>query len=379
MVSLWPWKKDDSSTASFEKTLSVLSTKITNTQARLEQNRASSRRLRVLATIYLSFAYLVYAIVALVVIGWKNMGSYEWSGMAGCPVLIYLVRTISSAVYDLRIEGLSSKLKELQAQRAKTIQKLKDATKYDSTLELLEKYGGGEGKPKLKRKNTGEGENDDSKRGQGRQQQQRPNTGAPNRIQMPVPATANIQRGQTAPLPSSGFPQHPGAGPYNAPQARIPSPAAGAEASAEFAPNAYETIRSQPPSLPSGQYEISSQNHWYDRIMDLLLGEDETAAKNRFVLICKRCRLVNGQAPPGTNSLSELGVWKCMGCAALNGEETEGKRIVKEVLGHTNESADDGKESDLVEIQSDESSKEEGGVGESEEPSGARNRKGKGK
>ncbi|ROV88072.1 hypothetical protein VSDG_09391 [Cytospora chrysosperma] len=368
MVSIWPWKKDDSSPASFEKALSVLSTKITNTQARLEQNRASSRRIRVLSTLYLSFAYLVYAIVALLVVGWKNMGAYEWSGMAGGPVLIYLIRTGSSAMYEMRIDGLTSKLKELQGERAKTIQKLKDATKYDSTLELLEKYGGGEGKARLKRKNTGEGENDEGRKGQGRQQQQQqqPNAGVENRTRMPVPATANIQRGHSA------APQHPGTGPYNAPQGRVPSPSGATEPSAEFAPNAYDVARPPPPplSMPSGQYEMASQNHWYDRIMDLLLGEDETASKNRIVLICKHCRLVNGQAPPGTNSLAELGVWKCMACGAMNGEENEGKRIVKEVLGQT-ESTDDGEESDMVEVQSDEGSSKD-------DVSGARKRKGKG-
>lgn len=303
------------------------------------------------------------------------MGPYEWSGMAGGPVLIYLVRTISSAVYDLRIEGLTTKLKELQSQRAKTIQKLKDATKYDSTLELLEKYGGGEGKSKLKRKNTGEGENDESKRMQTRQQQQGPNSGAPNRIHMPVPATANIQRGNVVPPLNSATPPQLGAGPYNAPPRRMPSPGAGMDTSAEFAPNAYDAARPQPPPMPSGQYELSPRNRWYDRIMDLLLGEDETAAKNRIVLVCKHCRLVNGQAPPGTNSLSELGMWKCMGCGAMNGEENEGKRIVKEVLGQTTESTDgmdDGEESDLVEVESDEGS-------EDEEVSGARKRRGKGK
>lgn len=125
------------------------------------------------------------------------------------------------------------------------------------------------------------------------------------------------------------------------------------------------------------------QNHWYDRIMDTLLGEDETAAKNRIVLICKQCRLVNGQAPPGTNSLAEVGLWKCMGCGASNGEENEGKRIVKEVLGGRGESAertDDGHESDLVEVQGDEVSEEDGvSVKEEEETTGARRRKGKGR
>lgn len=42
--------------------------------------------------------------------------------------------------------------------------------------------------------------------------------------------------------------------------------------------------------------------------------------------------MVNGQAPPGTKSLGELGMWKCMACGTPNGEMDEGKRIVREVL-----------------------------------------------
>lgn len=117
--------------------------------------------------------------------------------------------------------------------------------------------------------------------------------------------------------------------------------------------------------------------------MDALLGEDETAAKNRIVLICKQCRLVNGQAPPGTNSLAEVGLWKCMGCGANNGEENEGKRILKEVLGGRGESTertDDGHESDLVEVRGDEAEEEDDiSVKEEEETAGARKRKGKGR
>ncbi|KAJ3500781.1 hypothetical protein NM208_g17071 [Fusarium decemcellulare] len=78
---------DSSSTADFEKTLSTLSTKITDTQASLDKLRSSSRRAQVLWTLYLSFAYLVYAIVLLLVVGYKNLGAYEWTGLSGGPVL----------------------------------------------------------------------------------------------------------------------------------------------------------------------------------------------------------------------------------------------------------------------------------------------------
>jgi hypothetical protein len=138
------------------------------------------------------------------------------------------------------------------------------------------------------------------------------------------------------------------------------------EPSAEFAPNAEFATSAFPggqapptPLPPTGypQYNTADvEPHWYDRIFDVLLGEDETAPKNRIVLICKACRLVNGQAPPGTKSLSELGIWKCMSCGALNGELDEGERIVKEVLGQAAEDAaakqeeDNNTEDDVVDV-----------------------------
>jgi len=82
--------------------------------------------------------------------------------------------------------------------------------------------------------------------------------------------------------------------------------------------------------------------HWYDRVLDLLLGEDETAPKNRIILICQNCRLVNGQAPPGTKSLAELGKWKCFGCGELNGEEDEAVKAVQEMKEMIHTSTTDG-------------------------------------
>lgn len=79
--------QDDSSTASFEKTLSTLSAKIKDTQTRLDKVRSSSRRIKVLSTLYLGFAYLVYGIVQLLVVGRSNMGVAEWTGLAGGPVV----------------------------------------------------------------------------------------------------------------------------------------------------------------------------------------------------------------------------------------------------------------------------------------------------
>ncbi|KAK3331160.1 hypothetical protein B0H66DRAFT_598655 [Apodospora peruviana] len=378
MVTFWPWRKEDSSPASFERTLSALSAKIAITQTRLDSARSKSRRIKVLSTLYLGFAYLVYAIVAMLVIGWRSMGTLEWTGMAGGPVFIYLVRAITTAIFDYRIDSLNSKLKSQQTERAKTIQKLKDATKYDSTLELLEKYGGPENKSKKGKKKTGD--DDGKSQAQAKQQQQ----GTPSRTNMPPPPTANIQR-PPASVPGTPQPPRPQSARGTRQQQHFPEP--DMDASAEFAPNAFDG--KGPPSYmqyPPATASTSSGPHWYDRILDTLLGEDETAARNRIVLICARCRLVNGQAPPGTKSLSELGSWKCMGCGAVNGEMDEGKRLVQEVLGarvegsKTEMTTDDedvgGNSSDLVEVDKEDASEPEEGQ-QATAAQGLKKRKGK--
>lgn len=191
-------------------------------------------------------------------------------------------------------------------------------------MELIEKYGG-DGKSKGKKKD-GEQNSDNAPN----KQRPNPTQGVPGRTRMPPPATANIQR----------------------PHSPMPAPQNPMEPSAEFAPNAEFSEpppiapgTPQPPPMPTGYASYQTgppESHWYDRIFDVLLGEDETAPKNRIVLICKSCRLVNGQAPPGTKTLSEVGQWKCMSCGAPNGEIDEGKRIMNEVLDAAKDSPTDG-------------------------------------
>lgn len=280
---------------------------------------------------------------------------------------IYATRKALAAIYNFRIESLASKLKEQQDERAKTIQKLKDATKYDSTLQLLEKYGGAEAKPGKGKGGDNNGQQD-GKRGKvgpggggGPRDGENPST--PNRTRLPPPPTANIQHGGSVQTPSSKQGTPRAGDPSFVSAAGSPAGVTDLSASAEFAPNAFGPDDIPAPTLPpqvtGGQYAAAVPNgaafgesHWYDRILDLLMGDDETAARNRFVLICSSCRLVNGQAPPGTKSLAEVGSWRCMGCGALNGEAAEAKKIVSDVLQRkVTEVADSEAESDNDEIE----------------------------
>ncbi|KAJ9489408.1 hypothetical protein VN97_g3879 [Penicillium thymicola] len=316
MVSFWPWKGNDTSAASFEKTLSTLSTKIAQATTRLDQQRQSSRRIKALWTLYSTFAYLFYSIILALVLGWESWGVKEYAAIAGGPVLIYGVRTLSSRIFDYRISRLQRRLDDFHKQREETIEKLKVATKYNSTQQLLEKYGGESPKPSP-------GPKGQTEKGKPAQQPQHvPRTG------LPPPPTANIRRPpstsqtQNEP-PSPDYPSPPleltQGGPQTPQQPSFPPP---------FTPQPPTDQPSFAPNAFSQNGESIEQPHWYDRLLDVLLGEDETQPRNRMVMICSACRLVNGQAPPGIKTPEELGRWRCGSCVAWNGVESETTKIL---------------------------------------------------
>jgi hypothetical protein len=241
-----------------------------------------------------------------------------------------VIRTAITAYYNYRIDSATHRLEEQQATRAKTIDKLKAATKYDSTQELLEKYGGAPPKPKKEK------EAKTPTKGKAPKQPGRVGAGPP-------PPTANINRpGHVPSAPSTPQPQiqepyvqepqfpkvqfHSNSpAQFNAQQPIPPQPQP-QRPTAEFAPNAF----SSPPTYVQAS-EVKAGGNWYDRVLDLLMGEDETSPKHRVALICQNCRLVNGQAPPGTKRLADLGKWRCFGCGGWNGEEDEGAKAVQEM------------------------------------------------
>ncbi|RKF62451.1 putative protein lunapark-b protein [Golovinomyces cichoracearum] len=312
MVSLWPWKAEDNSPASFEKTLAVLTTKISKYQTHLDSLCSSSRRYKAIWTLYTVFLYIFGLAVLTLVVGLKNWTIWEGTVTAGFPVLIYLGRVVFTSYYGYRINTVTQRLEEQQKLRFETIEKLKVATKYNTTQELLEKYGCVKSLPK------------NSPTPQGL----RTANNQPARTSLNPPNTANIPRSESKPQrdlrvestnakpPIRSAPLMPEL--YQEPVTlTTPGPP-------EFAPNAFSLT----PEYAHNNKNID-EGHWYNRLLDVLLGEDETLPKNRLVLICQNCRLINGQAPPGTKSLSSLGKWRCYDCNSMNGEDEEEAKETK--------------------------------------------------
>lgn len=240
------------------------------------------------------------------------------------PCRIYLVRTGASRFFEYRIAKTQQHLDGLEKQRGEKIEKLKAATKYNSTQQLLEKYGGESPRPSPSK---------------GEEKRAPEPMRKPSTPQQPVartglvpPPTANIRRPpfSDAPAPAPAPPSTPPSSnnmpppPYGmqGPPQNFPHPPSPQQPIKEpgFAPNAFRR---------SSQY--IEQSHWYDRLLDVLLGEDETQPKNRVALLCSTCRLVNGQAPPGIKTLEELGHWRCGGCGAWNGEDSETTKVLADI------------------------------------------------
>lgn len=260
---------------------------------------------------------------------------------------IHLIRQGINSYYKFRIDTATQRLEDQQAERAKTIDKLKAATKYNSTQELLEKYGGAPApKPKKPKSSPKTPKITQA-------QLQRTGTGPP-------PPTANIQRPGQNQIPAPSQHSTPQLVPNMSPQSNlIPSPVSlpGEPGPPEFAPNAFAS-----PAQYSQSGELGIEGHWYDRVLDLLMGEDETSPKNRMALICQSCRLVNGQAPPGTKSPADLGKWRCFGCGAWNGEEDEAMKAVKEMkekIEQDHPTANEDLSTDAVEVGKDSDGKDE--------------------
>lgn len=318
---------DTSSPASFEKALSKLSAQIITATLSLETSRSRARRAKALWTLYTTVTYLLYTLIIALVLGPQKWAIPHYAGLLGAPVVIYVVRRGISVFYDWRISQQQAHIEALQHQRDAKIADLKKATRYDSTQELLQKYGG-VGKPTPSKSHQ-------QSHQQTQQGTKRKITAIrePERTGLPPPPTANIPGRTIASVPST--PQRPNVDttPLTSDKLKPPlsltafmgSPADATPDEPSFAPNAF----SNQPQQARPAYEQPSK--WYDRILDVLLGEDETLAKNRIALICSDCRLVNGQAPPGVKTLEEVGKWKCGGCGGWNGVLSEAASVMKEM------------------------------------------------
>ncbi|CUS07782.1 unnamed protein product, partial [Tuber aestivum] len=296
MVLFWPFSRgDDNSPDSFERILSKLASQIQTQTTKLAGLRQRSRRYKALFTLYTVIGYILYVVVIVLVVGWKDAGPVELSGVTGGPVCIWSVRKFFDLYYNYRIGNAENALEELQTKQNDTIEKLKAATKFSTTQSIIEKYGGGSSSPA-----------DTDKK------QKKPDTPQGGSINQQL-----RQRPQSRSGPQ-GPPQVAGPTAPPTPQ-QIQQQTIQQQMMAQQPPPPHNPPQPQPSSQQLNQPEEATAPKWYDRLLDVIVGEDETGAKNQYALICKNCRIVNGLAPPGTTSLEDMECWGCVRCGTWNG------------------------------------------------------------
>lgn len=113
-----------------------------------------------------------------------------------------------------------------------------------------------------------------------------------------------------------------------------------AKAAAQAA-QAHTQTAPQSPSAPNALQDTSKfafqpyVPRWYDRILDVLVGEDEMSPKNRYALICANCRNHNGLAQYGESP--ESVVYICPHCGFKNGHPKKTTSRVDQKLSESSQ------------------------------------------
>ena len=153
---------------------------------------------------------------------------------------IYGVRLSINTYFNYRLSNTQGHLNDLGRQREETIEKLKAATKYNSTQQLLEKYGGAAPKPS-------------SQQQAGKRKASEPKRLPPSqggRTGIAPPATANIPGRQQAAAPRGST---NGSRPQTPQRLDSRTQRRGTEMSTseEFAPNAFSDSVPPAPTAPA--------------------------------------------------------------------------------------------------------------------------------
>lgn len=97
-------------------------------------------------------------------------------------------------------------------------------------------------------------------------------------------------------------------------------------------------------------------HHWYDSIIDLVVGTDELSPNNRYALICINCSSHNGLAPPGRKP--EYVKYICPRCGVLNGRDPDPSLpVTQDFQEHPDEELEEHSDEELVQDSNWEQSK----------------------
>lgn len=267
--------------------------------------------------------------------GYRQRSPVNLSALITIPFGIWAVRWTLTRWYGWLSRTNDESLKALLAQRHEMVEELKQKTNFYSTQALLDRFD-----PDSKSSKSEKTE----KNGKPGKQGPKSNASAQSSGQKPGQA----KQGEA---PAG---QAPG---LQGPQVPLPK---------GFDPQSARMLKST---------QVAYVPKWYDRILDLIVGEDEYSSRQRYALICRNCKAHNGLAQPG--EVPEDVVYICPHCGTLNGhpkektqhdkefEKESGKETEKEFEKESEKDISRGSESVSPELQS----KEKATIKEKQTPS----------
>ncbi|KZO94282.1 hypothetical protein CALVIDRAFT_501904 [Calocera viscosa TUFC12733] len=265
MGNLFSKKSDD-----YENALSKLAESIDTKKAQLADIRLRERRATLLFTLYSLLLWIVYTgawYLELLPGSWgrtRVLKVLRALPVGAVPVIIFFIRRLVHTFYSWRASSEEARLKSLLVEQKAKIAEIKKKTNYDSTRNLLEKYGETSARPEVQP--------------------------SPLRQRGPPGALPGTQ--PSTPLRQMGTPV------IGTPNRGVPRPL--------------------PPYLqPSGSNLPPPQTRkWYDTLADALLGPDEQAAsREKYALICAKCFNHNGLVSPAEWDDVQ---YKCPRCGHFN-------------------------------------------------------------
>lgn len=235
----------------YEQVLALLALDIQKRQEQLSEIRLRERRATLLFSVYAIASWAVYVSLwytdlVPTLSGHARYSQFERSIQAipvfiG-PIVILFIRRIVQIWYKRKGDREEKHLVTLRKQQREKVEEIKKKTNYDSTRNLIERYD---------------------------------ETDSPLRRR----------------IPSAGVAVTPQKGPVPQPQRIVTPQAHQLRSPAQIPPTLQQQLNPSPPRpLPP------PQKRWYDRVADVILGDDETitAASSRYALICQKCFAHNG-------------------------------------------------------------------------------------
>ncbi|OLL24967.1 Protein lunapark [Neolecta irregularis DAH-3] len=309
------FRSDPTSPDSYEKALSETSRRIQQAQRNMSLAVQRSRRVLALWTVY---SLLAYSLFLAIFILRRDRGIQGWATAVLGPPLIYGTRRMMRWYYTRRIGSIGgcdkggnadkteTKVEHLKSQQREKVEELKRKTRFYSTQSLLERY-------------AAEGSNANSSLNPSVNLLLNPSANTSNTPNTNSPVNSNTSSSLNQ-NPNTPLNSYTDTVPVSTPTKRIilrrrasqPQPLS---SSAWPLPRMHDT----PPEPLQAQSPVAST--WYDRVLDILVGVDESAPSQRHALICISCRSHNGLAP--FSQPPETVAYSCPHCGSWNGPREE--------------------------------------------------------